>query len=275
MIAFADFTEGSHRSNCPHCSRSPRDKTLGVTVERDGRGVAHCHRCHYVQTHRPDSPAWQRRGVPAARPVQAAKHEVLSDYGHELLRACSPIHGDGRAYLLARHCALPPEDGDLRFHPKLKHPSGYVGAALVGLVTDAVTREPMTLHRTWVRADGRKADVDPPRMLLGGHRKQGGVVRLWSDDYVTHGLAIAEGIETALSLAHAYTPVWAAIDASNLAALPVLPGVGCLLIGRDNDAAGIKAAAECARRWANAGCEVRVTTQTHNDMNDVLLEETA
>jgi putative DNA primase/helicase len=143
---------------------------------------------------------------------------------------------------------------------------------LVALVTDALTGQPLTLHRTWIQADGRKADVDPPRLLLGGHRKQGGVIRLWPDEAVTCGLTVAEGIETALSLAHAYTPAWACIDASNLAALPVLPGLQTLLIGADNDPAGQSGASECAARWTDAGVEVLVTQQKENDVNDALQE---
>jgi putative DNA primase/helicase len=79
------------------------------------------------------------------------------------------------------------------------------------------------------------------------------VCRLWPDDFVSHGLGVAEGIETALSLAHAYTPCWAAIDAGNLAALPVLAGVEVLVIAQDRDPAGEMAASDCADRWAAAG----------------------
>jgi hypothetical protein len=40
-------------------------------------------------------------------------------------------------------------------------------------------RELLTLHRTWVTATGDKANVEPPRLLLGKHRKAGGVIRLF------------------------------------------------------------------------------------------------
>jgi hypothetical protein len=144
---------------------------------------------------------------------------------------------------------------------------------LVALVTEAVTGQPISLHRTWVRADGRKADLENPRLLLGdGHRKQGGVIRLWPDDTVTSGLAIAEGIETALSLAHGFAPVWSLIDAGNLAAFQKLPGIQTLLIGADNDRAGFAAADACAARWVDAGAEVFMTQQAENDLNDVLRE---
>ncbi|MFM0644531.1 toprim domain-containing protein, partial [Paraburkholderia bryophila] len=118
----------------------------------------------------------------------------------------------------------------------------------------------------------RKADVDPPRLLLGGHRKQGGVIRLWPSEAVTVGLGIAEGIETALSLAWAYVPVWACIDAGNLKALPRLPGIESLVIGADNDPAGMDAAHACAQRWAADRSEVYMTRQEQNDLNDVLKE---
>jgi hypothetical protein len=140
----------------------------------------------------------------------------------------------------------------------------------VALITDTLTREPLSLHKTWVLADGRKAELDSPRLLLAGHRKQGGVIRLWPDEAVTTGLGVAEGIESALSLAWAFVPVWACIDAGNLAALPVLDGIEALTIAADNDTAGQAAAQTCATRWAAAGRAVWVTRQRDNDLNDLV-----
>jgi len=274
MIAWTHYEAGKHRVSCPACGRGDRDKTLGLTIEPDGRGVAHCFRCDFTESYRPDAGAREAR--PAKSVIKAAAtatHNTLSDYGRSLWEGCEPLSGVALAYLNARRCRIPPADGDIRWHPTLKHrPSGYVGPALVALVTDAATGEAISLHRTWVYADGRKADIDPPRLLLGGHRKQGGVIRLWPDEAVTAGLGIAEGVETALSLAWAYAPVWACIDAGNLAAFPYLPGVQSLVIGADNDPKGAGAADECAQRWADADAEVFVTQQATNDLNDTLRE---
>lgn len=278
IVPFNDLPPGSHRLSCTVCSRGPKDKTLGVTIGADGRAVAHCYRCGSVASHRPNHPHSVRPSSRIRKEVLPVfgkpRHEALSTYGIGLWRDCQPGKPGtiAAAYLLARRCVLPPVEGHLRWHPALRHPSGYVGPALVGLVTDVVTRQFLSLHRTWIQADGRKADVDPPRLLLGGHRKAGGCIRLWPDEAVTHGLAVAEGIETALSLAHGYAPVWSLIDAGNLAALPVLGGVEALVIAADNDPAGIKAADELARRWVAAGREVIVTRQAANDLNDVLRE---
>lgn len=161
----------------------------------------------------------------------------------------------GACYLAARGCVVPPPDSDLRFHPAVRHESGYMGPALVGQITDAVTGAPMGIHRTWVTSSD-KADVPKPKMVLGP--KQGGVIRLWPDEAVTTGLAIAEGIETALTIAHDYRPVWSLIDSGNMAAFPVLAGIGALVIAADHDPAGLKGALACADRWAAAGVDVRL-----------------
>jgi hypothetical protein len=88
-------------------------------------------------------------------------------------------------------------------------------------------------------------------MPLANHSLKNGVIRLWPDDYVTHGLAICEGIETALSLAHGFTPVWSVIDAGHMVKFPVIRSVTCLTIGADNDKAGLDAAKQCALRWVS------------------------
>ena len=275
MIDYESLDEGNHRVACPTCGRGGRDKTLGIKVEGDGNAVAHCFRCEFTESYRPQSNVRHLRiAKPVERAASVQKHTTLSEYGRSLFNACEPISGEATAYLQARNCVIPPKDGDLRSHPSLKHAGGYIGPCLVALITDAITGDPLSLHRTWIKPDGTKADVEPTRLLLKNHRKAGGVIRLWPDDSVTMGLAIAEGIETALSLAHAFTPVWSCIDAGNLASFPVLDGIESLVIGADNDEAGIKAARECATRWAIASKSVRIIepdTQ-RSDLNDLVRE---
>lgn len=277
MIVWKDFSEGRHRITCPSCGRGARDKTLGLTIEQNN-GVAHCFRCGYVEVHK-DALATTKQASTVMKSVAKHVHERLSDYGHALWAQCQPLSGVAVDYLHYRGCVIPPADGDLKFHPNLKHPSGHCGPALVALVTDAVTGHPKTLHRTWITPTG-KADLDPARLLLKDCPKQGGVIRLWPDDYVTHGLAIAEGIETALSLAHGYTPVWSVIDAGNMGAFAALPGIEFLVIGADNDPAGIQGAATCAARWRAAGKQVAVITPSaqgadFNQLPEAAHEQTA
>ena len=264
---FSDLSVGEHRLPCPECAKRANDKTLGVTVVIDG-GVWHCFRCGAAGGWR-DKEHHAKAGqhVITAKPD---RHLTLAANWRALWEGLQSIQGTAAEYLEARGCAIPPASCDLRSTESLAHPSGYAGPAIVALVTDAITGEPLTLHRTWIKANGEKADVDLPRMLLGKHRKAGGVVRLWPDDAVTAGLAIAEGIETALTVALAFTPVWSLIDAGNMAAFPVLDGIESLLIAADNDAAGLRSANECAERWYRAGREVRICKSPvpGQDLND-------
>jgi putative DNA primase/helicase len=207
---------------------------------------------------------------------QCLQRTSLDERGLALWRNESISLGTGPAadYLIARGCLLPPEDGHLRFHPMLRHPSGYEGPALVALVTHAVTAEPMTVHRTWICADGSKpTQLDRPRLLWPGHAKAGGVIRLWPDEAVTLGLGIAEGIESALALAHCGLPVWALIDAGNMAVFPHLSGIEALTIAADHDLGGTgqQAAERCADAWLAGGSSVRVVVppEPGSDMADV------
>ena len=258
---------GENRIACPKCCGESKKRNLSVNVQADGHAIWHCHRCLWDGA--TGGPSYAPK-----RPVQATKATMkpraLSAYGLSIWNAAMALAGPARAYLEARACLLPPADGHLRFLPVLGHPCGYKGPALVALVTDALSAEPISLHRTWIRPDGSKAPVDLPRLLLKDHSKAGGVIRLWQKDCATSCLGIAEGIETALSLAHGMTPAWACIDAGNLAAFPLIDGVDQLVIAADNDPTGRNAAATCAERWTLSGRKVRIVTAEYagSDLND-------
>ena len=78
LIEWESLPVGEHRLSCPACGRSPRDKTLGVTVEHDGAGVAHCFRCAHVEAYRPTRPTFVRLAVAPVRAVKL-KQERLAD----------------------------------------------------------------------------------------------------------------------------------------------------------------------------------------------------
>lgn len=236
----------ARRAACPQCNRGPRDTAMAVTTDERGT-VSYCHRCGYTAADKFERPG----ALPPSRGYRPW-HELAAYLWSQSL----PIVGtSAETYLQHRGCRVPPQDSDIRYLPA----RGKHAHAMLARVTDAMTSEPISLHFTRLTSDGRgKAGTDFDKLLLSGHRKAGGVVRLWPDEAITHGLAVAEGIESALCAAHAHTPVWSCIDAGNLSALPALAGIESLLIAADHDAAGIKAANECARRWHVAGREVRI-----------------
>lgn len=178
-----------------------------------------------------------------------------------------------RLYLTGRGCRIPPSDSDVRFHPELRL-YGFTGPAMVGRISLARDyRETIGLHLTWLICSEGKWERQNRRYL---GRKQGGVVRLWPDECVTNGLGIAEGIETALSAANVFAPVWAALDAGNLACFPVIEGIEVLTVFADNDASGVgeRAGGDCGKRWLDAGRAVRVLMpkQVGADMCDLDME---
>jgi hypothetical protein len=245
----------TRRAPCPQCNRGTKDDALAITTDDRGE-VWFCHRCGY-------------KGAENVASKPAIIESLRSgDRLRAIWKRTQPLRGTlGEKYLKHRRCALPPVDSDVRF---LAGSERYP-PSLCSLVTDAITGEPMTLHFTRLRSDGLgKAGTERDKLLLAGHPKAGGVIRIWPDDAVTHALHIAEGIETALAAAHAYTPVWAMVDCGNLAKFRVLEGIDSLTVLGDNDVAGVAAARACGARWVGAGREVWVITPTFGDVADVV-----
>jgi hypothetical protein len=191
--------------------QGPGDDALQVTVTAHRWVFWKCWRCAWEGGAPIDDRPAEReppfrvdRATTIVDNINTSAPAGLSAWAQALLDACHPVvpGSPAAAYFRARGCALP--ENDVLWHPALPHPSGHVGPAIVAVVTDALTGERISLHRTWLAPDGGgKADVAKPRLLLRGHRKHGGVVRLFPDEELTTGLCVAEGLETALSAARA------------------------------------------------------------------------
>jgi hypothetical protein len=170
-------------------------------------------------------------------------------------------------YLASRGLSLP-LDAPLRFHPACPRNKERL-PAMIALMTDPATGEPVGVHRTFLRPDGSGKADGQAKMMLGG----AGVIRLVPDDEVTIGLGLAEGIETALAVMQGagWRPVWACGSAGAIATFPILGGIECLTIFADADENGVgaNAAQACATRWSDAGREVAVHTPAAGDWADV------
>jgi putative DNA primase/helicase len=174
-------------------------------------------------------------------------------------------------YLASRglHLPAPPT---LRFHAKLRHPSGGVWPGMVALVTHGSDNAPLAIHRTFLARDGDgKAPVDPQKMMLGPCR--GGAVQLGTPNGV---LMVGEGIETCLAAMRATgNAAWAALSTSGLRALDLPDALRDVVILADGDAPGEAAAYDCARRWKREGRRVRIARPPQGmDFNDLLVSST-
>ena len=197
-----------------------------------------------------------------------------SEAARRLWRRCRAIGGThAEAYLHARgltHCSFPA----LRFHPELFYRDGAGTRRLPALVA-AITGDNGVLtgvQRTWLDPHTpAKAAISQPRKALG--RIHGRAVRF--GNLAVGGIAAllaGEGIETVLSLITAIPTITAAaaLSAGSLGAFAPPSGVSRLVIARDNDSEGERAAEHLARRCARAGVGATVIVSERGDFNDDL-----
>jgi hypothetical protein len=126
------------------------------------------------------------------------------------------------------------------------------------------------VHRTWLLPDGSgKAALREPKWSLGPTK--GAAVRLAPLGPV---LAVAEGIETALTAIVTGVPAWAALSAGGIETLVLPIGVREVIVLTDNDAngCGLRTARVAGRRWLAEGRRVRIALppEPGTDFNDVL-----
>jgi putative DNA primase/helicase len=209
-----------------------------------------------------------------ARPVyrQEADDAVRIRRALQIWEGVLPLRGSlAEHYLAHRGIRVPDETLDvLGFHPSCPF-QGTTAPALVALIQDITTGEPVGVHRRQLTPDAAAAG---PPMSLGP--KSDGVVRLSPE--VSTELAIGEGIETCLAgMMLGAGPTWSVLDAGGITNFPVLADVQQLTILVDNDVSGTgqRAAAACRQRWAGGGRRVRLVMpdMPGQDINDLLLVE--
>jgi hypothetical protein len=147
--------------------------------------------------------------------------------------------------------------------------------ALVALVRDIKTNEPLAIHRTALTTDNPPVRAAIDKMSYGVIK--GGAIKLCADDEVTGGLLAAEGIETAMSasLILKFRPVWCLLSASGIENFPVLSGIqsATIAVDRYDNGAGQKASEACRQRLSAGGIEVfrAYPPEGYKDFNDVLM----
>ena len=189
-----------------------------------------------------------------------------------LWRACRAIDGThAEAYLQARaihRCRFP----SLRFHPALNYRDRRGFRRLPALVAAVASDDGAIggIHRTWLDpAAPAKAGVASPRKALG--RVHGRAVRFGAPGHDT--LLVGEGIETVLSLITAVPeiPAAAALSAGSLGAFAPPSGLARLVVARDSDAEGQRAAERLRRRCRELGIPIAVIVPERGDFNGDLV----
>lgn len=249
---------------CPVCQpeRTKHQNALTLADGEGGRLLANCKKsgCAFgdiaaalglaPETYAPpDAATIAQRD--AERRAEALKRERQA---RAVWDEASPIHGTpAETYLRGRgiDCALP---DCLRFHPECWH--GATAQRLPAMVARVDGAEGFAVHRTYLRPEGRgKAEVLPPKAMLG--RIAGGAVRLTRGQ---EALAVAEGIETALSLScgllRGAVAIWAGLSASGVAGLRLPARSGRLIVAADGDTPGLASGHKLAARASALGWAV-------------------
>ena len=210
--------------------------------------------------------------LPPATVAAASDSYDRTEAARRLWQRCRAIDGThAEAYLRARaihRCRFPA----LRFHPALFYRDGGGMCRLPALVAAVTGADGCVtgVHRTWLDPSlPAKAPVPRPRKALG--RVHGLAVRFGDPAPAT--LLVGEGIETVLSIVTAMpdTVAAAALSAGSLGAFAPPAGLARLVIARDNDAEGERAAERLARRCARAGVAARIVAPEGADFNEDLL----
>lgn len=270
-FGFRHARAGEWRGSCPACGYAGG---CVLNEGRDGTPLLWCASCRdraalgAVLRGEGYQPAPERDRVPAP------SYGQREAWARAMWGRGVPIAGTvAAAYLRSRGLGMVASDA-LRLLPAERHrESGRNLPALVAAVVDTLGTL-RAVHRTWLRADGGgKADVDPPRKTLGS--PTGCAVRLMP---AADAVALAEGIETALSAARLFSfPAWACLSAGGLEAVRLPDVIRSVLIAADNDrnGSGQRAADALAQRLLVEGRAVRIALPDTpgTDFNDLLRRE--
>jgi hypothetical protein len=266
-------------ARCP--AHDDREPSLSIRHGGDGKVLVHCHAsCDQGRviaalrsrglwdqnSHRQSTPPAPRSSANERSHRDDAKR---SEAALAIWKTTTPADGTlVESYFVQRGLQRSPPP-TLRFHPRLKHPSGGIWPAMVALVTQGADDTPLAIHRTFLARDGSgKAPVDPQKMMLGPCR--GGAVRLRLPGNV---LMVGEGLESCLAAMQSTgKAAWAALSTSGLRNLDLPREVRDVIVLADGDDAGEVAARDCAWRWKREGRRVRIARPPQGmDFNDLLV----
>ncbi len=270
------------------CPAHPNKNTPALSLKQgdDGRLLAYCHSgCSFeavmaaLKARGFDTQDFGRDLDPILSAQRAAlrmtETEKRARQARAIWDAGVTIEGSpAESYLRGRGitCGLP---DTLRFVRECWHPTGKRLPAMIARIDGA---QSFAVHRTYLMPSDtyyRKAQVNPAKAMLGS--VAGGGVR------VTNGpgpLVIAEGIETALSLASGLLDyparICAALSTSGMKGLSLPSTPGELVIAIDGDDAGKLAAHKLAERATFNGWKVSLAKAPDGlDWNDVLMTQKA
>lgn len=266
----------------PGPGHSRRDRSLSVTVGQSGRLIynSFCGDSHAeIHAHLGLEDSGSSKPASTAERARLARQRALSMQQDRLrkLAFCQAVWAEtnpidaspAETYLREVRRIAGFTSSVLRYHPNapLDYQRRRHAPALVALVQDRHAT-PCGLHLTALRPDGSDKAFGPNSRRVFGPIGNGSI-RLEKGPGAV--LAVAEGVETALSFA-ALEDVctWSSVSTAGMAKFEPPTWVKRLIIAADGDDAGHRAATELASR-VRRRCEVVMASAPSGmDWNDVL-----
>lgn len=239
-------------SNCRHCGAKPDGFDLVAqandwTFIQAAREISSLLSGDDVSTPKPVDweklKAEQRKRDQKQRTKDKFLKKLLNQVWGETFPADSPQAVPLRRYLANRGLTIQRYPATLRFHPGLdsvNEDGEYEGRfpAMVAMVVDK-NGVPVTLHRTYITEDGRKAPVESAKKLMpypSDRAVSGGAIHLSGTGRV---LNVAEGIETAFAVQEMVGgSIWATVNSSMMRNLHVGEPVEAVWVWGDLDRSG-------------------------------------
>lgn len=274
-------------SGCPICGSGKNNHRFRFSNE-DGRGTWHCNQCGHGDLYSLimmslgiDFVECMRRLADILGEVEQdeAKEDTRLDEDrtrqllNELWKEAVPIKpGDlVTKYLINRKMVLTPHD--VRFCAKCYEAETKMFIPAMLALVKGIDGKPITIHRTYLTEDGKKADIKAPKKTMPcvGRLRQA-AIRLFppKDDLI----GVAEGIETAISATQIFgIPTWSVVNTSVMESFFPPEGIRRVVVFGDNDAnfAGAKSAYTLANRLYAKDLIVEVNLPGLADWNDELV----
>lgn len=212
--------------------------------------------------------------VQTAPQISIKKERTEAEKIAEIKRVLSEckvvIKGDPVWLYLNRRTGINTVPSDIRFHPALPHSEGGKHPAMIAIMRN-FDGNGASIHRTYLTANGEKANVNAVKKFMQGRALMGSSVWLCKPK---GKIGVAEGIETALAASRIFgVPMLAATNAALLEGLIFPCQVEEVLVFADNDAnfVGQSAAYRLAARLVRDGikAEVVIPEKVNTDFADI------
>ena len=247
---------GKH-TKCPACGGKDRFRF----DDKEGDGTFYCNQCgagngfglimNVLNIEFPDAMKEVARLCGSVEKGKVLKEKKVSpETLRRIFLSSKPMKKNDPVglYLRSRGIKLIPEK--LRYMPKCYDTESKKEHPAMLAVVSSKDGKAITMHRTYLKKNGEKAEMEKCKKLLPGLEKlTGGAIRLWEME--TDKLGIAEGIETALSCYEYFgVPTWSTINSTLMEKFEVPKNIKQLVIFADNDSnyTGQKAAYTLANR---------------------------